>query len=320
MSRILCDTASRSAIHQASVLIRKQLLDLGFTEDDIQGHLRTSKFSRLTAGVYSTVTGEPSVDALRWAAHLRCGPQSYLFGLSALEVFGFGQPRREFDVGIPHGAKRVSDSWLTVVRARAQRGIKYVGDLPVESPADALIDATRDYNDDEKTMNLITDAVQKRIVRVKDLELAVAIRKIPHRRVFNETIDLLKGGQTTRLEIDANQKVFVNHGLPKGQWQAQLYSGGFSQTVDLFLADYRLVVEFDGRLGHDSTQGRFRDMDRDNRALVNGLVTLRFGWHDVQHRPCNAALQVESVLVQHGWRGSAIPCKRRYCAVLRNLG
>jgi very-short-patch-repair endonuclease len=69
-----------------------------------------------------------------------------------------------------------------------------------------------------------------------------------------------------------------------------------------------VVVELDGHLGHDSTGGKFRDMDRDNAVAVGGRFVLRFGWADVHERPCGVARQVSGV--------AGIPARRcgRRCA------
>ncbi len=43
------------------------------------------------------------------------------------------------------------------------------------------------------------------------------------------------------------------------------------------------------------TRGVFRlgvDMERDHGALLDGEVTLRYGWADVTGRPCRVALEV----------------------------
>ena len=58
----------------------------------------------------------------------------------------------------------------------------------------------------------------------------------------------------------------------------------------------KLLIEFDGRVGHADATGRFRDLNRDNAALVSGRPTLRFGWVDVHEYPCAAADQVAHVL------------------------
>jgi very-short-patch-repair endonuclease len=72
-------------------------------------------------------------------------------------------------------------------------------------------------------------------------------------------------------------------------------------------ADYGVVVELDGRLAHPD-ETRWRDLRRDNAALVQGRRVLRYGWPDVTNRACEVAEQVASVLRTAGWRGTPLDC------------
>ena len=61
-------------------------------------------------------------------------------------------------------------------------------------------------------------------------------------------------------------------------------------------------VELDGRLGHQG-EGRFRDRRRDNRAAVDGVWTLRYGFAETFGSPCEVAAEVALVLRDRGWTG-----------------
>ena len=77
----------------------------------------------------------------------------------------------------------------------------------------------------------------------------------------------------------------------------------------MLYADYELLVELDGRLGHTG-MGRFRDMRRDNRATTDGLATLRYGKADVFGNPCEVAQEVSANLARLGWPGLPQRCNR----------
>lgn len=70
---------------------------------------------------------------------------------------------------------------------------------------------------------------------------------------------------------------------------------------------YRTIVELDGRL---HIAGRFRDMRRDNAALLDGDLTLRYGWPDITDNPCQVAWQVAALLIARGWAGEPTRCHR----------
>lgn len=311
----LHDLAIRAAVSQAGVLTRKQLLSLGFTDRMIEGYIRLRKFSRLLRGVYYTVTGEPSAEALRWAGQLACGPESFIYGYTALEVWGYGKPSLPIRLAIPARSIRIDQDWIEVVRVKAYRSTKLQGDLAIESPADALIDACRNLKDPLEIENLIADLVQRRIVRLRDLDRAITMRKIPHRRIFTDTINLLGDGRTTPLEIAADRKVLRAHGFTGDTAQVNMGIGDSTRIADLVFIDYQVIVEFDGRLGHADARGKFRDMDRDNLATLQGFSTLRFGWNDVMRAPCRVALQIAKALVLRGWQGELHTCSKPNCSL-----
>ena len=66
--------------------------------------------------------------------------------------------------------------------------------------------------------------------------------------------------------------------------------------------------------------GRFRDMERDNAALLGGDVTLRYGWQDVTDRPCAVAREVAALLIRRGWTGLPTRCRRCALATDADLG
>ena len=72
------------------------------------------------------------------------------------------------------------------------------------------------------------------------------------------------------------------------RWSARL-TGTCSTTAT------SLIVELDGRAAHPGDT-RWKDIWRDNAALVDGIMTLRFGWDDLRVRPCLVADQVYRAL------------------------
>ncbi|SFB90212.1 hypothetical protein SAMN04487968_102223 [Nocardioides terrae] len=63
-----------------------------------------------------------------------------------------------------------------------------------------------------------------------------------------------------------------------------------------------LAFELDGRLGHDGSAARDRDLERDLDAAVDaGRTTIRIGWGQVFDRPCSTAAELGRLLQQRGW-------------------
>jgi hypothetical protein len=113
-------------------------------------------------------------------------------------------------------------------------------------------------------------------------------------------------GYESVLEYFGDVNILVPHGLPRGRTQVQTLAW---IRVDRLIEDYRLVLEFDGRAGHEG-YGVFRDMDRDNANEAIGLRTIRLGWDSVTQRPCATARLVAKILRQQGWDGRFIECPR----------
>ena len=111
-------------------------------------------------------------------------------------------------------------------------------------------------------------------------------------------------GYESPLEYHLDVDVLVRHGLPRGRSQVRTRAG----RLDRLIEEYRLVIEADGRAGHEG-EGVFRDMSRDNANTVLGLRTIRLGWRDVRLRPCATARTIAVVLRQQGWPGRLRPCR-----------
>ena len=102
------------------------------------------------------------------------------------------------------------------------------------------------------------------------------------------------------------------HGLPRSCLQAHLLGGG--RRNDFAYEEYRVVVEVDGRLGHEQWSDRVRDGRRDRELLVGDRLTTRVFWADVSVTPCLTAVQVGAILRRRGWSGRVRPCRRPGCA------
>ena len=155
-------------------------------------------------------------------------------------------------------------------------------------------------------MGLISSACQKGRVSADQIEQAMSRVQVKHRKLILALLDGIRGGATTPLEIAGTRNILRAHGLPEGSGQMRDRVGGRVVLRDRVIS--RLIIEFDGRLGHADPGGRFRDQDRDNAAVLTGRPTLRFGWNDVYDDPCQAADQVAEALMHLGTSTRLTPC------------
>jgi very-short-patch-repair endonuclease len=158
----------------------------------------------------------------------------------------------------------------------------------------------------EDVVHLLTRAVQRHRTSPQLLLRRLRQRsRSGNRELITAVLAEVAVGAQSPLELRYLRDVEKAHGLPRGRRQAP--RGPYLR--DVLYEEYALLAELDGRPGHEGT-GRFRDMTRDNFALLAGEATLRLGWPDVAGDPCGVARLVARVLQQRGWTGEIVRCHR----------
>lgn len=105
-------------------------------------------------------------------------------------------------------------------------------------------------------------------------------------------------------------------GLPAALRQSASHVGS-RRVHDNDYAAYRLLVEVDGRLGHERWSDRVKDGRRDRLLLTQERVTTRVFWADVAITPCDTGAQIGAILRARGWPSHPRPCRRSACTVGR---
>jgi very-short-patch-repair endonuclease len=121
-------------------------------------------------------------------------------------------------------------------------------------------------------------------------------------------------GAESAMEIRFVRDVERAHGLPRGRRQLSVHPDG-RQIHDVGYVEQRVLVELDGRLGHEGPAERVQDGMRDRRGATSGWLTMRAFWRDVAGFPCDLAVETGAVLNNRGWQDRVHPCRRRPCAV-----
>jgi len=117
----------------------------------------------------------------------------------------------------------------------------------------------------------------------------------------------ISAGAHSLLEYRYVRYVEQPHGLPRATRQARISADGRNRFLDNLYRPYRLCVELDGREAHPDDH-RWLDVRRTNSVTAQGIITLRYGWTDVNRRSCPTAGQIGSVLTNLGWPGQLCPC------------
>jgi predicted transcriptional regulator of viral defense system/very-short-patch-repair endonuclease len=294
---------------QSGVITLGQAADLGVGPWAAR-RLANTHWQRVAPGVFYLGLGAPPWLAQAWAGLLIGGPQARIAGASAAHLHGLErEPPPTIEVLVPLN-RQLRDRWPWIFRRErpGARDPRSVGVLSRTTVEDTVLDLVDRATTAGEVQGLIASAVQQRRTTVVRLRRAAANRgRLRHRRLVDALLDDVAVGAETPLEIAYLHKVERAHDLPRGVRQ---HRARHSAAVrDVVYEEFALVVELDGRMGHEGA-GRFRDLERDNAAAVAGELTLRYGWHDVEDRACVVAFQLAAVLARRGWDAEPRRCGR----------
>lgn len=311
------DPLLRLAAQQAGVVTTEQALGCGLSEAVLVRLCREQRWRRLGRAVYLTAPTDPGWLSLAWAGVLLGGDRARLGPSASGHLWGLGDPPDPIDVLLPTGVTRAPrDRWLFARERPGVRSARTVGAPPRLTAADTVLDLAS-CDDEGAAIDLVIRATAQRLVSSQTLLRALDERsQHHHRRLLRELLGDVVEGVESRLELRYLRDVERAHGLPEGQ--RQRYRGPLRHRTDVGYDAYLLLVELDGRLGHEGA-GRFRDYRRDNAFALRRLTTLRYGWWDVVDRPCRVAFQVGSVVTDRGWDGLIQRCDRCRQASLADL-
>jgi very-short-patch-repair endonuclease len=303
------DRLTRLLAHQAGVVSRRQVLGLGLPDSLIRTRLATGRWQPGHPATYVGHNGPISYESWLWSAFLYAGPGAAISHTSAAFVHRLrSEPPREVHVSVP-SSRRIRGQSHLVVHLRSPMPATTRAELTITKPADTVLDVAGSLHDPDDVVALVTRAIGDRRVTPGALRKALAARpRIANRALVEELVDIASGGVESVLEWRYLRDVERAHRLPTAQRQMVMRGGGQLARVDVWYAEYRVIVELDGRAFHSGARAD-RDMRRDNESATSGQLTLRYGWYDTAWRPCEVALQVSSVLRSRGWAGRPTPCR-----------
>jgi very-short-patch-repair endonuclease len=298
---------------QSSVISRQQARDAGWPERNVDRRLRSGSWQRLYRGAYAAFTGDPSREAMLWAAVLRVGPGAVLSHQTAAELHHLtDKPSSKIHVSVPAQRNPGRVHPIRGVVIHRSRGLVaewqppwHLPRTPVEDTVLDLIAAARTFDD---AYGWISAAVGRRLTTAELLGKALAARsRMRWRGWVTAALRDAAEGVHSPLERRYVHGVERAHGLPTARRQARRRHGTGTRYLDNLYEEHELCVEVDGEAAHPA-EGRWRDTRRDNANLAQGARTLRYGWPDVTEQRCRTAAEVAAVLRRQGWTGRLRPC------------
>jgi very-short-patch-repair endonuclease len=310
---------------QAGIIDRRQALDIGFSRHQISYRLRSGTWQRVQPGIYATFTGPLSREARLWAAVRCAGDKAMVSHETAAEVHGMiDKPASAIHVTVPVSRRPTRDRPVRglVIHRSEQSREQFLGpfNLPRTSIEDTVLDLVATAVTFDQAYAWISRAVSRRLVTTSVLRAALTRRtRMRWRPWLTDSLAETADGVLSSLELRFVRDVERAHGLPTSHHQVRRQLNGKTHFKDNWYPEYRLAVEIDGPLYHQSEQVQ-RDKDRDNANLAADAVqTFRFGPVAVTQHACQTAAMVAVTLQRNGWRGVPHPCRRAGCAVGRPI-
>jgi len=266
-------------------------------------------------GVYIDHTGPPSWRQRLWAALLFYGePEGNAAAASdsALVLHGLrdGRIGDTIHVAVP-GDRRVTRLPGVTLHRLSEFGASL---QPNRRPLrvrleHAVLHVASRARDEAAAVAVLADSCQTRRTTVKRLAMVLTgLSCLPRRRLMLAILEDVAAGVHSVLERRYVVHVERAHGLPRPNRQSRGTNGRHGTAWrDVTYLGGLLVIELDGRLGHEWTEDRWADFDRDIAAVVDGATTIRLGWRQVLD-PCRVAVGVVTVLRRLGWQGTPRPC------------
>jgi hypothetical protein len=297
---------------QCGVISRRQFMDAGGDDNDLQRLVRRRMLTRVLPGVYVGHTGPLDDRQRAWAAVLYAEPAA-LAGTDALHAHGVRgftpSPEQAVHLVVPASRRVREQSGVRVSRLGTfDRDVQAHLSPPRLRLEEAAIDVAAAARDDDGVVSILGDVCQTRRTTAGRLLRALEGRsRLRHRPLINTVLADVSSGAFSALERRYLVKVERAHGLPTGSRQRRARPGRRAYYRDVEYLGLHTDVELDGRIGHTSEGDRWSDLDRDLEAATAGDLTVRVGWLQVleAHRLANA---LGRLLAVRGWSGRIRRC------------
>lgn len=306
------DDVARLLVDQDGVISRKQVLETGLSAAHIVRAVRRREWAQVHPGVYVDHTGPLSWQQRAWAGVLFSWPAA-LSHESAVRA-GDGPGRRHRDDSLIHVAIDRQRHVVAPDGIVLHRMLKFDGRVhwnlgpPRIRFDDAVLDVAADARTDLAAIAVLADACGARRTTARRLLVTLEGRgRIARRSWLESVLTDVAEGTCSVLEHGYLTRVERPHGLPSGRRQSTDVTCSGSVYRDVEYEGVALIVELDGRLFHESSEARARDLERDLDAAAD-RETIRLGFAQVFDRGCSTAFKLGTVLQRRGWDGAPTRC------------
>jgi very-short-patch-repair endonuclease len=279
---------------------REQLLEVGWSKDEINWRLRAGRLHRVHAGVYSVASRQLLSRQGHWmAAVLASGPGAILSHHTAAALWGLrGYAGGPIHVTVPHkstSSKRVRRhlSHVPPDERSEKEGIpvtsvhRTIFDLAATASADEVIAMIKEA----EYLNLwdrlsLWDLLDRYPAKRGSRHLRFALKRITEEPT---------GCKRSRLE-ERFAPFLRRHHLPLPRFNDWIALEPKPCRADCHWPDTRLIVELDGWQGHSSRSAFQDDRARDRALKVAGYSVIHLTWAQLDSEPAQVAADLRAVL------------------------
>lgn len=296
---------------QRGVISRRQVLDETGDDHLIERMVRRNEWRPIHPGVYVSHTGPPSDRQLRMAAVLYAWPAALAAESALVEDGVRNVVEGEIKVAIDESRRVLAPAGVSVRRLREfDKRVMWNRRPPRIRLTEAALDAaSRSWvlRGESGAVALLSDVCQQRLTTPSRLMAELeAHPRLPGRGFLRALLLDVQTGAFSLLEHRYLSKVERAHGLPRGNRQGP-FVGDRPGYRDVGYERQGVVIELDGRLGHEFAADQWADLERDLVAATDHLMTARLGWGAVAE-PCRLAAMVGRLLRARGWGGQVHTC------------
>ncbi len=303
-----------TSAEQRGLLTREQCLGAGLTPAAVRWKVESGVWEHVHRGVYQTRPGKDDWYTAALAAQLAVPGSAWSHRTAGFVEGLVASPPLLVDLMVDE-RRRVA----TPAGARLHRRVHADAFVdPLHWPWRVEVDHTvldlAGEGSESDALALVGRAFSRHLTTEAALRSRLAARsRYPHRALLDDVLADVADGAQSVMEMRFLRDVQRAHGLPQGRRQAPTLLRGL-RLHDVAYDEERVLVELDGRLGHEGP-ARVGDGIRDRRSATLGWLTIRAFWVDVAVTPCELAREVGVILGSRGWTGRLRFCMRRDCVV-----
>jgi very-short-patch-repair endonuclease len=283
---------------QHGVVVRRQLLALGFSRRQITGGLQRGRLHELSLGVY--VVGVRRISRRgRWmAAVLAAGDDGLLSHRSSGRLWRLLPPADEWiDVTSPPGRVVRREGIVAHESVVAPDERVVVDRIPVTSPFRTVFDLAAVL--DRRGLERAWHEAEVRGLRDR-VSLPMLLERYPGRRGARNLRALLEAPEPVGFTRNDFEEAFVAlvdaRSIRRPRMNADLAMRGRFFQVDALWEDERVAVELDSRSVHGTNRNFESDKQRDRILVAEGWRTMRVTWRQLKEEPDEVAADLRSAL------------------------